>query len=348
MHLVPHPLFACTHDGRELSTGELESQFPEVASFIAEWNSSSEIVELQTSGSTGKPKVVAISKAVMAHSARTTIEYLRLAEGGAALLALPPRYIAGKMMLVRAILGGFRIELANPSTDVLMKTPGSFDFAALIPAQVAHAPFELNRIAKTIIGGAPVESSLLQQLIQVNTEVFETYGMTETVSHVALKKIRPQFSSSFEALRGIHFSVDSESRLRIHARDWGYETLKTTDVVDFIDEKHFIWKGRADFVINSGGVKIHPELVEPLLTEWVDKEVRIVGVPHPQWGTVVHAVVQGELPERRIQSLGDLVDLSAYARPKHWWSIQEWPLTPNSKLNRLALQQQIQERTSNS
>lgn len=334
-----HPSFTLLHNGNELTDFQLESLFPEVHNFLSDWNKKSAVLELQTSGSTGTPKRFEVAKDVMWHSAGATIAALQLKEGLSALNSLSCKYVAGKMMLVRAMRGGWRLELRHPSSNVLDELDdmkASFDFTALVPMQVRGKAEKLNAIECTILGGAPVDSILEEDLKVVSTRVYETFGMTETVSHIALRQLTPQADSFFEALPTVSFSQNDDSTLTIHARDWGYETLVTTDIVDLESEVRFKWKGRADFVINSGGVKLHPELLEPKLRKVLNAEVYVKGVQHPELGEqLVGVVTEGTFIPEKLTFLE--TGLTSYEIPKVWKEVQQFPMTASGKINRKEL-----------
>ncbi|NVK04621.1 MAG: AMP-binding protein [Flavobacteriia bacterium] len=339
MSRITHPSFTLLHKGNELSDFQLESLFPEVHEFLADWNKKSAVLELQTSGSTGTPKRFKVAKDVMWHSAGATIAALQLKEGLSALNSLSCQYVAGKMMLVRAMRGGWRLELRHPSTEVLDEIDDEnekFNFTALVPLQVRGKAQKLNAIDCTILGGAPVDSMFEEELKMVGTRVYETFGMTETVSHIALRQLTPHSDSFFQALPTVSFSQKDDSTLTIHAQDWGYESLHTTDIVELESEVRFKWRGRADFVINSGGVKLHPELIEPKLSTVLNAEVYVKGERHPELGTqLVGVVIQGtSIPEK--QKLLE-AGLSAYEIPKVWKEMQEFPMTASGKINRKEL-----------
>ncbi|KAB2814736.1 AMP-binding protein [Phaeocystidibacter luteus] len=332
MQFNEHSDFQLLRNGIALKRGD-SAVGDQALDFLDEWRKDDPTISLQTSGSTGVPKVVQVEKAVMWHSATATIAALGLAESIHALLALSPQYIAGKMMIVRALLGGWKLHVHDLSTAILDDLRSDFDFAALVPLQVKGRATQLNKIGTTILGGAPVDAGLLDEMNEVKTRVFETYGMTETVSHIALKELRPHTQDAFHAVPGVTFSVNADSELRIHAPQWNHTELQTTDVVSLLNENTFVWKGRSDFVINSGGVKIHPEKVEPILSKLVGKSVYVTSRQDDALGRRLVAIVEGEVPElsrELLQSSG----LSVYETPKAWLSVSSFPMTESGKIVR--------------
>lgn len=331
-----HPDFVLTHHGVQRTEDELVSVFPEVASFLEDWRSSNDEIVLYTSGSTGSPKQLSVSKDVMWHSAGATIAALDLKEGIRALNPLSSAFIAGKMMIVRAMRGGWSLELRKPSASVLEEIDEVFDFAAFAPLQVMGRVEHLNKIGCTILGGAPVDESLISELSAVQNRVYETYGMTETVSHIALKRIRPVADPFFEALPSVLFSKSPSDTLVIHAEEWGHPNLTTNDIVDLMDENRFTWLGRADFVINSGGVKLHPEKIEPVLRAVLKDEVYVKGVEDSKWGQRLVAVLR----EGKAQPVKEALlaqGLSEFEIPKEWVYVEAFPYTPSGKIDRKRL-----------
>lgn len=336
MPLSTHPKFQLVCNGVVPSDNYLIAHFPEVFDFLEAWNDSSDFIVQRTSGSTGVPKEIQVSKRVMWHSAGATISALRIPEGAKALLAMSAGYIAGKMMIVRAMRGGWTLDLQTPSTTILDAISSNYDFAALVPMQVLGRENGLKYIAKTILGGAPVSSELAEAIKSTSAEVYETYGMTETVSHIALKQISPQAQKAFTAVNGVTFS-SKDSKLVIHAKDWGWPELETTDVVELHSSTSFTWKGRADFVINSGGVKIHPEEVEPLLSELVGTQVYVTSEPDEKLGNRLVAVVEGEPVHTPSKEQLLNAGLTNFQVPKSWKTISSFPRTENGKIQRSRL-----------
>ncbi|WP_157243362.1 AMP-binding protein [Algoriphagus resistens] len=245
--------------------------FPDFAKaafqFCQEWLSGGSTFTQHTSGSTGNPKEIQISRAQMIASAKATQAFFQMDEDAQLLCCLDPRYIAGKMMLVRAMVWNSPIELIEPKSNPLLGIKRIPDFAAMVPLQVEACMQDkpslekLKKIKHLIIGGAPISSRLKDQLIQNGIVAHQTYGMTETVSHVALAKI-DSAELHYSVLPGIEFGLDSRGALWIKSASSEDEVIQTNDLVELVGENSFRWLGRADFVINSGGVKLHPELLE--------------------------------------------------------------------------------------
>lgn len=252
------------HASQLIASEDAESKA--IGYFLEEWLSDASQVTVSTSGSTGIPKIYKIDKQYLYHSAKATGAYFNLTENTTALLCLSANYIAGKMMLVRALTLGWQLDTIAPSNTPLTQISKTYDFCAMVPSQVLHSLSNIDSIKKLIIGGAPVSKFLHQSLSNKSVKAYETYGMTETVSHVAVKRIKNTRSWSenlkFRALPHVCFSQDDRNCLVIEAPLVAKERLVTNDMVTLLDEVTFIWKGRYDNVINSGGVKLFPEEIE--------------------------------------------------------------------------------------
>lgn len=247
------------------------SDFPDFAKaafqFCQEWLSGESTFTQHTSGSTGNPKEIQISRAQMIASAKATQTFFQMDEDTRLLCCLDPRYIAGKMMLVRAMVWNSPVELTEPKSNPLPGIKCIPDFAAMVPLQVEACMQDkpslekLKKIKHLIVGGAPISSRLKDQLIQNGISAHQTYGMTETVSHVALAKIDGT-ALHYKVLPGTEFGLDERSALWIKSASSKDKVVQTNDLVELVGENSFRWLGRADFVINSGGVKLHPEQLE--------------------------------------------------------------------------------------
>jgi O-succinylbenzoic acid--CoA ligase len=204
---------------------------------------------------------------------------------------------------------------------------------ALTPFQVSKIldiiPDYFFKVRKLIIGGGPLYPELESRLERFDTRVYETYGMTETVSHVALRNVHPALEGFFHALEGVHFSTDSRNCLVVHAPDWGHESLITNDVVELNSATSFVWNGRYDFVINSGGLKIHPESLEKQLKNQLSTNFFVAGVPDDLLGEKAVLVVEAE---KEISI--DLSVVDRYRRPKKIYYLPNFVYTPSGKINR--------------
>ena len=245
----------------------------DLQAFLAEWHDPSPFLEVQTSGSTGTPKRMRVRKDRMLNSARLTCDYLGLKKGDKALLCMPLRYIAGKMMVVRSLYAGLDLEVREPSGHPLADwgdTP--LRFAAMIPLQVYNTlrvPEERKRLEQTdilIIGGGAIDAALEQEIRQMPNTVYSTYGMTETLSHVALRRLNgPEASPYYHPFPSVTLSLSPDNTLVIDAPLVCDERLVTNDVARLLPDGSFAIIGRKDNIINSGGIKIQIEEVEERL-----------------------------------------------------------------------------------
>ena len=320
------------------------SKFEEnVLEFIEEWFSSSETVQVQTSGSTGTPKIFEIEKLRMLASAKKTCDFLDLKEGNTALLCLPIEYISGKMMAVRSIFRKLKLHIVTPSLNPLEHLHQEIDFCAMTPLQVENSLDKLHLIKKLIIGGAAVSENLKSQIsnLKLQNQIFETYGMSETLSHIGLRQIFPNEEAYFSLFEGIHISQDERGCLKIDAKELNPEMLQTNDIVEISNEKQFRFLGRADNVINSGGAKIFPEQLEALVKKKIPNEVVFLGIPDEVLGQKLVLVVEGNENSFIRHQLSSINYQLKFHKPKEIIFVEEIPRTPNGKVNRRGLLNQI-------
>ena len=284
-----------------------------VLDFCQRWLSGQETFTIQTSGSTGQPKTILLTRAQMVTSAHWTSQALGLEPGDRALVCLSVTYIAGMMMLVRGFELGLRLTVIEPVSRPLapFAPHERFDFTAMVPLQLhatlhgnVHERATLDGMKAVLIGGAPVSLALEEQLQQVRAPLYHTYGMTETVSHIALRRLNgPQRSDRFVPFEEVRLGVDARACLTITSTLTRGETLYTNDLVEFQADGSFRWLGRIDNVINSGGVKVHIEQVERALEAYLlhyqggiyaERRFFVAPFPHPRLGHTVVAVIEGE------------------------------------------------------
>ena len=286
----------CHHKENHLNTAPWEK---EIFSFISDFLSAPKTIRVTTSGSTGLPKTLRVKKENMIYSARMTGDYLGLKAGDKALLCLPARYIAGKMMIVRTLVLGLDLYYTPPSATPAIGQ--SYDFSAMTPMQVAYLigngdKDNLSLIRKLILGGGPVPSSLEKKLIPLPNEIHHTYGMTETLSHIAMRRINgPERSEWFTPFSGVSLSRGRKHNLIIHAPEiTGKKDLITHDIVEFADKEHrqFRISGRTDHIINSGGIKIMPEEIERKLDKVISHPFFIGGIPDEKLGEKVALFIE--------------------------------------------------------
>ncbi|MEM1001559.1 MAG: AMP-binding protein, partial [Bacteroidota bacterium] len=240
--------------------------------FLIDWLNNKDHLYVRTSGSTGEPKHVKLMKQAMVNSAIATGDYFGLEPGDKALDCLPSHFIAGKMMLVRAMILGLEIDIVEPTAQPIFDYDKQYQFCAMIPLQVKNTLGYSHNIETMIVGGSKVTKSLLEKIATRPNRFFETYGMTETITHVGVKRLKSlDFTGQryFHALPNVSFSQDERSCLVIHAPNLIDEDLVTNDIVELKSDQAFKWKGRFDNVINSAGVKLFPEQIEDKLQTYL-------------------------------------------------------------------------------
>jgi o-succinylbenzoate---CoA ligase len=275
--------------------------------FCHEWLNGKEEFILFTSGSTGLPKPIKLTRQQMELSAQATGEALHLRKGDTALVCLNTSYIAGIMMLVRGMVLDMDLVLVAPISsplDEIVNNPLKIDFAAFVPLQIqtildhnGESVYRLNQMKAIIVGGAPVSQALEQQIQSLSAPVFSTYGMTETVSHIALRRLNGiEKQDDFKVVPGVSIARDERGCLKILSPVTQGQWIQTNDVVVLTGPDRFQWLGRADYTINSGGIKIQPETLETILEKVVMENgistFFIAGLPHPQLGEAITLFIE--------------------------------------------------------
>ncbi len=315
--------------------------------FLLDWLSASDTLFVKTSGSTGKPKNIPLKKSAMINSALATGQYFDLQPEDTALLCLSTQHIAGKMMLVRAMVLGLHLDVIVPSSFPMERTKGKYDFAAMVPLQVQNSLDDIGQIKTLIVGGAPISNSLSKHLSNQSTSVYETYGMTETMTHIAVKRVSGQngkgMKGCFETLPGVGISKDERGCLTIQAPRIMDAVIITNDLVDIVDENHFKWLGRYDNVINSGGVKLIPEQIEEKLSVLVENRFFVTGIPDDDLGEQLVLFIegireQGQVLSKKIKELGTL---EKFEVPKQIFYVKNFLETPSGKVQRQNVKSQF-------
>jgi O-succinylbenzoic acid--CoA ligase len=330
----------------------------EALSFCRDWFSGKTEFVLHTSGSTGTPKPISLTRTQMKASARLTGQTLGLVAGDSALVCLNVRYVAGVMMLVRGLELSLPMTIIEPAGNPLAgfdPTQTRFRFTALVPLQLQtileQSPGALpilNDAKAILIGGAATSPALEQALQVIDAPVFATYGMTEAVSHIALRRLNgPTRSDLFYALNGVDLGTDERGCLHITAAATNNERIQTNDVAELIESNgsgpvQFRLLGRADRIINSGGVKIRPEPVERLIEDALaaqNQSVRlfVAGLPDERLGQRIVVFIENSTIEPDLwKQLQDTIrqQVGPYAVPKAVVRIDEFAETPTGKVDR--------------
>lgn len=301
-----------------------------VGNFLLDWFDEKPYIQLQTSGTTGTPKIIKIEKQAMLDSALATGDFFGIKPGDTMLHCLPTNYVAGKMMFVRSLILGLDMEFVNPTSDPLKNLEKEFDFCAMIPLQAKNSLEQLKtgKIKKLIVGGVKVHKALEDELLKLPMEIFETYGMTETITHIAAKKIGDK---NFTVLPNVSVSVNDQSCLVIDAKNISDDLIVTNDIVDLVSNTQFSWKGRIDNVINSGGVKLMPESIEDKLSTLIPRRYFVYGQSDETLGEKVVLYVEGEpmVIEESIFSV-----LEKFEKPKEIVFIPNFKETVTGKILR--------------
>lgn len=297
-----------------------------IGKFLLEWLNNESFVFVHTSGSTGKPKQIVLEKSAMIASAKATGVFFNLQPTTSALLCLSADYIAGKMMLVRAITLGLHLDVVEPNSNPLANK--KYDFVAMVPMQVANSLEKLHLLETLLIGGTKVSYKLAESILKTNCQAFESYGMTETISHIAIKSIG---AKEFTILPNVNISMDERNCLVIEALELSQDKIITNDIVEILNPTQFILKGRIDNVINSGGVKIFPEEIEEKLAKHISVRFFIASQKDEKFGEKVILVIEGNT--FKVDTI-IFSDLSKYQVPKEIVFIDEFIETETNKINR--------------
>lgn len=315
----------------------------ELDAFLDEWYSPSPLIALHTSGSTGTPKTILAEKEKMRRSARLTLETFALSPGATAFCAMSLSYIAAKMMVIRAIEGSLKLILSPASAHPLaMDALPDIDFAAMVPLQVEKSmenrleKERLSNIKTLIIGGASIYSELEEQLMQLPSRIYATYGMTETFSHIAIRRINGTGRSlSFTPLKNVSISLSANDAITINAPHLCDTPIITNDKGVLFPDGTFRILGRLDNVINSAGIKLQPEELEQKLSPVIPVPFLLTSVPHPLWGEALVIILEGEITPD-ILSRNIAKRLETKERPKYFQLVSSLPKTESGKVVRRA------------
>lgn len=354
----------------------------EALAFCRAWLSGQAEFTLHTSGSTGTPKPIRLTRSQMKASAQVTGQTLGLQAGDAALVCLNIRYVAGIMMLVRGLELGLPMTIIEPTSNPLLDfSTERFAFTALVPLQLQTILASgsspdwsaklaiLNGMKAILVGGAATSPSLEKALQVITAPVYATYGMTETVSHIALRRLNgPDVHDLFTALAGVELGTDERGCLHITSAATNFERIQTNDVVDLVDPAHFRLLGRADRVINTGGVKVQPEQVEQLIMNLLaksnygidstERRLFVTGLPDERLGQRVVVILEqraensmhetqrgaeNNLDSGLLALLQEAVreKLGPYAVPKELITVAHFSETPTGKVDQKATVAQI-------
>ena len=308
--------------------------------FLEKWFDASPVITVHTSGSTGTPKELVVRKDRMMQSARLTCEFLNLQAGDTALLCMNLRYIGAMMVVVRSLVAGLNLIVRPASGHPLSDIEEPLRFAAMVPLQVYNTlrvPEEKARLEQTdilIIGGGAVDDSLEAEMSALPTAIYSTYGMTETLSHIALRRLNGDTASKhYYPFPSVELSLSAESTLVVKAPLICGEVLQTNDIACIYPDGSFTIAGRKDNVINSGGIKIQAEEMEKRLRPFIPVPFVVTSVPDPRLGQALTLLIAGQVDVRELESKLQTV-LDAYHRPRHIFMTESIPQTENGKTDR--------------
>ncbi|MCG8482228.1 MAG: AMP-binding protein [Clostridia bacterium] len=315
----------------------------DIYAFIQSWISDQDFIEVNTSGSTGTPKLIRLYKSVLINSAIYTAEALSFKENENALLCLPAKYIAGKMMIIRAFVNNMNLIIKEPSSNPLSDNHFNIDFAAMIPLQVSNIlkskdVGKLKMVRNLIIGGGAIDPNIEKALKDFPNNVYATYGMTETATHIALKKLNSTAKHNYyHCLFGITVRKGSDQCLIINAPHISPEEIKTNDLANIYSDTQFEIIGRKDNIINTGGIKIIPEVLESKIKQFINYNLFVSSLPDQELGEKLILVIENSVKD--LNCLYTLwknleANLEKHEVPKRIEYLDSFIYTGNGKINR--------------
>jgi O-succinylbenzoic acid--CoA ligase len=321
-----------------------------ILEFCKGWLNNQPYFQIHTSGSTGKPKLIIISREQMAISARMTAAALGLHENDHAFICLNTDYIAGMMMLVRGLELKLKMTVVPPASNPFKEISSGtiFSFAAFVPLQIQailNDPESLtfvNSMKAIIVGGGAVNSELEKNIEKIQTPVYLTYGMTETVSHIALRRLNgPEKSPLYTPLQGVKLRLDQRGCLEINAPVTNNDWVTTNDLVEIQNDNKFKWLGRIDNVINSGGIKIQIEELEAKIEKvfsstGITRRFFISSLPHTELGESVVLILEGKKSEEEEKVIMEKLKpaLQKFEIPKAVKFVEQFKMTATEKIDR--------------
>lgn len=322
-------------------------QKEEIETFLSILRDNSNSIRCKTSGSTGTPKEIVLSKKALMASAQNSIDFFKLKPKQSAILCMSVDFIAGKMMLVRAIVAGLDLKVFPVSSDLSMLIEPA-DFIAIFPKQLrglletSDGIRMLKETKSILVGGATISSDIEGVLKSKKISIYQSYGMTETATHVALKKSGHQAESFYRAVNGVSFGK-KDGCLVIDYPKVLAEAITTNDLVELIDTVTFKWLGRTDFIINTGGFKVSPEQLEAKLSMALKCSCLVTGIKDNEFGERIGLIILGAVPSAGIQKEIFKKILHPYEIPKSYVCINEFSQTSNGKIDRVKTAAKIKD-----
>ncbi|MCT4616041.1 MAG: AMP-binding protein [Marinifilaceae bacterium] len=313
----------------------------DIYNFILEWFSEENHIYAPSSGSTGKPKIIKHNKKHVVESAIRTGEFFQFKKNQKILLCLPAKYIAGKLQIVRAFYWEMNLIIREPGLSLVIDE--HYDFAAFTPSQAFNCIEYLDSglISNLLIGGAKISQELNNLIQNTKTNVFQSFGMTETITHIAIRQLnKANRSLYYKCLKNVHINTDDNNELIIHSPEIGVNNLKTKDIVIIKDNNKFKWIGRFDNVINSGGIKLYPEEIEQNLSEFIEYNFFVSSLKDQILGEKLILIVETTITDATSKAITDAISkLSKYSQPKEIYYIDNFIRTETDKINRAKTKQ---------
>ena len=331
-------------DLHKISAIQLPEEEKEAIDFMRSWKDGQDKFIIKSSGTTGPPKDILLTREQMIASANSTLEVLKIPEGKSALIALPVSMVAGKMMLVRCFVGNLVPYIVTPSGNPLKNLTINIFFAAFSAYQVEVMLREdqekLKQIHNIIIGGSPVNNRTESLLSSFKNFIYHSFGMSETASHFALRQISPDFNQSYRLLPSVVAGLDERGCLTIQGSITNHKKVITNDLVEFVNNEEFKWLGRYDHIINSGGIKIHPEQLEKKISNLfisnnLDIKFILAGKKDETFNQKLVMIVE-KIGEKELSHVKVLLDreLNKFEKPKEYHVIATFPKTESGKVKR--------------
>lgn len=337
------------YSGERIVSSDTHPWEKEIFRFIITWLSNNEHIIQYSSGTTGKPKEIKLPKTAMIQSALNTCAFFNLQKRDSALLCMPTDYIAGKMMIVRSMVCELNLFITEPRSVPEIRVSDHISFSAMVPLQVTNLLLcntDLSPVKKLLIGGAEISLDLENRLQQTDTQVFASYGMAETCSHVAIRRLNgPDRQPDYCGLPDVSLSADERDCLVIQA-SYLPAPVVTNDMVRITGKNRFQWIGRYDNLINSGGIKIVPEEVESMIMEKLSLECVAVGLPDNKLGNKLVIAIEKGITTEAVTALKTKIEniLPRRWKPREVLSIDRFPRNDAMKIDRRRLSEIILNR----
>jgi O-succinylbenzoic acid--CoA ligase len=312
---------------------------PEIHKLLSFWKSKENKISVYTSGSTGSPKKINIYKNQMVASAKNTLGYFEIKDNSTFLSCLPLKYIGGKMILIRAILSKSKIVLCKPTVNPINELDTEIDFIALTPLQLNSLLEKKNifkKIKLAIVGGGLVSKNVISKIQNLTTNCFQTYGMTETISHIALRNLKNcNGKTPYKCINDVEVGTNNKNQLIINSKELEIKNLVTNDKVKILSTKEFLFLNRTDNIINSGGLKINPEEVEnKILKSLGDNNFFVDKIKNDKFGEEIILIALKKIKiDLLIQSIKLLKDKKIH--PKKIYIVDKFIFNDNQKIDKL-------------